>query len=113
MADPDPLEQLRAQVRATQQAAERLMDEGIPAGGWASPDERPGAFAEEIEALARVLQALRELLPAEVREQVAELLRQLLLVARALIDWLVTRLEEREGGPAAPGAEPVQDIPIA
>jgi hypothetical protein len=101
MADPDPLEQLRAQVRATRQAAERLMDEGIPAGGWASPDERPGAFAEEIEALARVLQALRELL------------RQLLLVARALIDWLVARLEEREGGPAAPGAEPVQDIPIA
>jgi hypothetical protein len=110
MADPDPLDALRAQVRATQDAAQRLMEESIPAGGWDVPRERPNAFGEEVEALASLLQATRELLPPDLREQVTELIRQLLLVLRALIDWWVSRLEDG----TEPAGEPrVEDIPIS
>ncbi|HEU4658810.1 MAG TPA: hypothetical protein VFR97_14875 [Capillimicrobium sp.] len=110
MADPDPLDDLRAQVRATQDAARRLMDEAIPPGGWEAPRERHDAFGEEVQALASMLQALRDLLPPDLREQVTELVRQLLLVLRALIDWWVSRLEE---APDEPGEPPVEDIPIS
>jgi hypothetical protein len=114
MADPDPLQELRDQVRATQEAAQRLMDEAIPPGGWESPREPVDAFGEEVRALASILQGLRELLPPDLREQVTELLRQLLLVLRALIDWWVARLEEG-GAERPPGDErpPVEDIPIS
>jgi hypothetical protein len=115
MADPDPLEELRAQVRATQEAAERLMGDGVPPRGWAAPrTEGAGPFAEEVQALAGLLQALRELLPFDLREQLNDLLRQLLLVLRALLDWWVAHLEPRAAGEAAPGpgADRGEDIPI-
>ncbi len=122
MADPDPLEELRAQVRATQEAAQRLMDGAVPPRGWdaAGPGagERPGAFTEEVQALAGVLAALRDVLPPELQRQVSDLIRQVLLVLRAVIDWLVERME-RDGAPdagAAAGptaAGRVEDIPIS
>jgi hypothetical protein len=109
MADPDPLEDLRAQVRATQQAAERLMGD-IPPRGWETPRERSTAFSEEVEALASLLQSLRDVLPPDLRDQVTELIRQLLLVVRALIDWWVSRLEDAP----RPAADPlVEDIAIS
>jgi hypothetical protein len=122
MADPeptDPLDALRAQVRATQETAERLVSDGVPPRGWEGERVDPGAFGEEVRALAAVLEALREMLPPDLREQVADLVRQLLLVLLALIDWLVAVIEERSGaargasagGPAATGR--VEDIPIA
>jgi hypothetical protein len=127
MADPDPLHDLRAQVRATQEAAERLMGESVPPRGWSAPESPETApFAEELQALASLVQTLRELLPQELREQCSDLLRQLLLVARALIDWWVSRLEAPVGagaaaspngaGPgtgAAAGSPRGEDIPIA
>jgi len=121
MPDPDPLENLRAQVRATQEAAERLMAAGVPPHGWEGAREQPGAFGEEVQALAALLQSLRELLPPDVREQVTELIRQLLLVLRALIDWLVAVIEQRSAAAAAaagasgagPQGDRVEDIPIA
>jgi hypothetical protein len=113
MADPDPLEELRAQVRATQEAAERLMGSGVPPRGWDVPRESRGAFAEEAQALASLLAALRELVPPDLREQIADLIRQLLLVLRALLDWLVARIEREvaaeDGGPS----RTAEDIPIA
>jgi hypothetical protein len=117
MADPepDPLDALRAQVRATQEAAERLVSDGVPPRGWEGARVDPAAFGEEVRSLATVLQTLREMLPPDLREQVADLIRQLLLVVRALIDWLVAVIEERSGA-AAPAAAPtdrVEDIPIA
>lgn len=112
MADPDPLEELRAQVRATQEAAERLMGSGVPPRGWETPTEERGAFGEELQALASLLQALRELVPPELREQLTDLARQLLLVLRALLDWLVARIE-RSAAAAPPPAHPAEDIPIA
>jgi hypothetical protein len=126
MADPDPLDDLRAQVRATQEAAERLMGEGVPPRGWsaAAEPQDTAPFAKEMQALASLLAALRELLPPELREQVSDLLRQLLLVLRALIDWWVARLEVPVGEPgsangngtgagAAAGSPRGEDIPIA
>lgn len=108
MPDPDPLDDLRAQVRATQEAAERLIS-GVPPRGWEAPREQAGAFGEEVRSLAALLQSLRDLLPPDLREQATDLVRQLLLVLRALIDWLVSRMDERPAG-----AEPrVEDIPIS
>jgi hypothetical protein len=118
MAPPeptDPLADLRARVRATQEAAERLTGGGagrVPPQGWATPPrtERDEA-RDEIAALAALLQALRDLVPPELQQQVTDLLRQVLLLLRAIIDWWVDRLEP--GRPAARGEETqVEDIPI-
>jgi len=113
MADPDPLEELRAQVRATQEAAERLMDGGVPPRGWDVPRADAGAFSEEVQALASLLAALRELVPPELREQITDLVRQLLLVLRALIDWLVARIEREVDTTRAGSVATAEDIPIA
>src|SRR3954452_21850276 len=108
MPDPDPLDERRERVRATTEAAERMMRD-VPPSGWAAPPPRSGEATSEMQALVTLLESLRELLPPELRTQVTELVRQLLLVLRALIDFLVDRLER---GPR--GAEPaVEDIPIA
>jgi hypothetical protein len=134
MSDPsaptppgDPLADLRLRILETKDAAERLhahaadarsADElgGTPPGGWATPEDR-SARADEVHALAELVRALRELVPSELQGQVSEVLRQVLLLVRALIDWWVDRLEV-EGAPAASaadggGAPPrVQDVPI-
>ena len=105
----DPLEELRERVRATQEAAERIMQDRIPSGGWAAPPRQAGEATSEMQALVALLESLRDLLPPELREQVTALVRQLLLVLRALIDFLVDRLEH---GPRGAAPE-VEDIPIS
>src|SRR3954453_13197301 len=108
MPGPDPLEDLRERVRATQEAAERVMRD-VPPRGWATPPPGAGEATTEMQALVALLESLREVLPPELRQQVTELVRQLLLVLRALIDFLVDRLERVPRG-AAPA---VEDIPIS
>jgi hypothetical protein len=106
----DPLEELRERVKATQEAAERIMQEKVPPRGWAPPPSREaGEATSEMQTLVALLESLRDLLPPELREQVTALVKQLLLVLRALIDWLVDRLER---GPRGAAPE-VEDIPIA
>jgi hypothetical protein len=108
MPEPDPLADLRDRVRATTEAAERLMRD-VPARGWAAPPPAAGDARSEMQQLVALLESLRDLLPPELRTQVTELVRQLLLVLRALIDFLVDQLDR---GPR--GAEPtVEDIPIS
>jgi len=105
----DPLAALRAGLRSTHEAAQRLAAEGgVPPQGWAAPaGERDGA-GNEIAALGAMLQALVDLVPPELQHQLAEVIRQVLALLRALIDFWITRLESERG------AEPVvQDIPIA
>lgn len=126
--DDDPVADLRARILETKAAAERLQaqaDEArraddlgdVPKGGWATPKDR-GERADEVQALAELVRALRELVPTELRGQVTELLRQLLLLVRAIIDWWVDRLELEATGtaPAPRAARPappvVEDIPI-
>jgi hypothetical protein len=109
---PDPVEDLRARLRATQEAAERLAD-GVPPQGWASTQQRD-ATAGEVQALVAVLQGLRDVVPDELWEQVREVVRQLLLLLRAILDLVVERLssDHPDARPAGGRAE-VQDIPIA
>jgi hypothetical protein len=113
MAPPeptDPLAGLRDQLRATREAAERLgREHGVPPQGWATPP-RPGAATahDELAALVALLHALRDLVPADLQQQLAEVVRQVLLLVRALIDRWLEHLEPERG------AEPeVEDIPIA
>lgn len=123
--NPEALDALRARLQATQEAAQRLAEEASrsgrdqrpPPNGWDVPRhaEETGA---ELDAIVGLLTALRDVLPDELRAQLAELVRQLLLFVRAVLDWWIERMEaEAAGGGAgrAPGDEPgaVQDIPIA
>jgi hypothetical protein len=108
-ADPaDPIDELRERIAETKRAAERLAGD-VPPAGWATP----GAAREhqdDLAALAGLVGALRDLVPPELREQVNEVLRAVLLLLRAAIDWLTTQLDEPP--PSAPQRD-VQDIPIA
>ncbi|MGX6449142.1 hypothetical protein ACVU7I_13910 [Patulibacter sp. S7RM1-6] len=120
----DPLDDLRDRIAATQEAAERLHEQAagaradeqagrVPPNGWATPEDRQER-ADEVHALAALLRSLRDLVPAELQGQLTDLVRQLLLLVRAIIDWWVERLGfEDEDDASAPGRGPrVEDIPI-
>jgi hypothetical protein len=110
---PDPFDDLRDRLKATQDAAERLVN-GTPEQGWesTSAQEREEA-AREVQAVVAVLHALRDVVPPELWEQVREVLRQLLLLVRALLDLVVERLEPGAPPPPRPDPPPVEDIPLA
>jgi hypothetical protein len=91
MAPADPLSELRERVHAAQAAAERLAAEA----------------RDELDALVALLRALRELVPPELQQQVSEVIRHVLLLLRAVIDYWVDRLDAPR-----PAAVEVQDIPI-
>ena len=120
---PDPLDALSEGIRSAQRAAERLLEEaeanpGAPApgagpdpgatppGGWASPDTGDERAAE-LRAVAALLELARSIVPSEMRAQLVELVREVLLLARAVIDWYLERLELRRRPPVQ-----VEDIPI-
>ncbi len=124
----DPLSALSERLRSAQETADRLVREATeaaqqaaaeasnpgaehrpPPRGYASPDSgasRPAGA--DVQALAALLELGRALLPPELRAQIAELIREILLLARALIDWYLERVEERRTKPVE-----VQDIPIS
>jgi hypothetical protein len=103
MARADPLTELRERVRAAHAAAERLAGEAR-----SQPREPPPREAhDDLDALVGLLRALRELVPPELQHQVSELIRQVLLLLRAIIDFWVQRLD----APRAAEVE-VRDIPI-
>jgi len=102
MPTDDPIEALRARIRATQEAAEQLA--GAPDG---EGDEQT---AREAQALVALLQTLRDMVPAELWQQIRDLIRQLLLLIRAIIDWWVERIEG--SGPRGSAPE-VEDIEIS
>ena len=105
----DPLAELRARIARTQEAAENLAKAAArtppetPAAGW----QAPGVDSPEARAIATLADALRSLVPADLQEQIAALVRELLLALRALIDYLVDRLERKRSEPVE-----VEDIPI-
>ena len=120
MTDPaaptDPLAELRDQLRATTEAAARLAaetaaarEQQVPPAGWASPDEQ-AERQHELQALVALVEALRDLVPDELKAQVRDVLRQLLLLVRALVDWWVERIDDPE--PPAPSAAAAREIPI-
>jgi hypothetical protein len=116
--DPtDPLSDLRDRLRETHEAAARLAGDEprVPPQGWAAPPRSSGsgsagagASDDEIAQLVALLGSLRELVPPELQQQVTDLIRQVLLLVRAILDHVIERLEPERG------AEPeVEDIPIA
>jgi hypothetical protein len=116
--DDDPLEQLRERIRATQDAASQLAGEAArarrastPPAGWATAGEH-SQRTEEVRALVTLLESFRDLIPEDLADQFRDLVRQLLLLLRALIDWWVERMDAppRSAGSDGPS---VQDIPIA
>lgn len=80
-----------------------------PPSGWQSPDgDSPGRSpGGELDALIGAVRSLRELVPPEVIQRLAEAVKEVLLALRALIDWYIERLERRRAEPP-----PVEDIPI-
>ena len=112
-AAQEGLAELRERLRATAAAAERLVDE-VAAQPTGSTDV-PRAADEtnhELRALVSLVELLRDLLPAELREELAQVVRQILLLVRAVIDWWVARLERADDEPQ-PGAVRVEDIPLS
>jgi hypothetical protein len=99
MAPPDPLSDLRERVHAAQAAAERLAGD---ARDWPRREA-----ADELDALVALLRTLRELVPPELQQQVTDVIRQVLLLVRAVIDYWVDRLDTPRGE-----AVRVEDIPI-
>ena len=69
----------------------------------------PRETRDELDALVGLLRALRELVPPELQQQVTDVIRQILLLLRAVIDFWVERLE---APPGASGGVEVQDIPV-
>jgi hypothetical protein len=122
--DPDdPLTRLRDQIQATQAAAEALAGEAsqardeeragrVPPAGWASPEDH-AQRTSEVQELAALLQALRDLVPAELEQQLRDVIREVLLLVRALLDWWVERMGEPGApAPSARRGPAGQDIPI-
>ncbi len=57
-------------------------------------------------ALFVLLDGLRRMVPRELEDQMANLIREFLLTLRSLIDWYLERLDRPAGEPR------VEDIPI-
>lgn len=96
----------RAGADASAHAAGTATD-APPAAGWQSPEEDARNSGRELELLLGIVASLRDLVPAELQQRLAEALRELLLAIRALIDWYLERVERRRAEPSE-----VQDIPI-
>ena len=114
-ATPEALQALRERLQATQEAAQRLAEDAVgskpPAAGWDVPRSAEQA-GEELDALVTLVASLRDLLPPELRAQLAELVRQLLLFVRAVLDWWIERIEIAER-PASSRDDDAEDIPIS
>ena len=109
---------MRERLQATQEAAQKLAEEASrpkpPPNGWDVP-RRAEEANDELDAIVRMLASLRDVLPDELRAQLADLARQVLAFVRAVLDWWIDRMEA-EASSAAARAEAdagVQDIPIS
>ncbi|MBV9367679.1 MAG: hypothetical protein JOY89_25845 [Solirubrobacterales bacterium] len=78
-----------------------------PPAGWQIPEDAHSGTSPELEPLFTLVQAMRELIPAELQRRLVAALRELLLALRALIDWYLERLERRREVSVE-----VEDIPI-
>lgn len=112
MPEGEAADRLRAAAEAARSlAAEagRLRAEGTPPQGWATPAGPSVPSRPEVQAVAALLELVRATVPHELAVQVLDVLRELLLALRAVIDVLLERLDRHAaGGPAVE----VEDIPI-
>ena len=106
------IEELRERIRATAAAADRLAGEAFANGADGTARARAANDAtQEAQTLVALVQLLRDLLPDELRQQVSDLIRQVLMLVRAVIDWYLQRLEAPQDTERAPRPV-VEDIPL-
>jgi hypothetical protein len=124
--DADALRRLEERLDRAAAAAERLLSDavsaagssttsgsGVPPAGWQQPAPEGarnggrGWGGGELELLLGILGSLRDRIPPELQQRLADAVREVLLAVRALIDWYLERSERRRGQPRE-----VQDIPI-
>jgi hypothetical protein len=83
----------------------------VPPAGWQQPAADGGAArgwgGGEVDLLLGVLASLRDRIPPELQQRLADAVREVLLAVRALIDWFLERSERQRAEPRQ-----VQDIPI-
>ena len=110
----DPLRRLEERLDRASEAAERLIAEAAaaairrpPPAGWQAPEPDAETRPGEIEILLDAIRSLRDRIPPDLQQRLAEALRDVLLALRALIDWYLERTEQRRRAPTE-----VQDIPI-
>jgi hypothetical protein len=91
-------------------------DPGEPAGtttppsGWQQTGagrDRDASLLPDGDLLLGLLAAVRNRIPPDLQQRLAEAIREVLLALRALIDWYLERSDRAGSGPAE-----VQDIPI-
>jgi hypothetical protein len=115
----EALRRLEERLSQASDAAERLIAEAArsgrgdrpPPSGWQMPrgaeETRVRGPSGELELLLAAAGLFRDLVPPEVLARLAAALRELLLAARALIDFYLERLDR----PRSP-RDRVRDIPI-
>ncbi len=115
----DALRRLEERLDAASEAAERLFADAAervtrrpPPAGWQQPraegpEAGAGPFGADADLLVGLLATVRDRIPPELQQRLAEAVREVLLALRALIDWYLERTEAR----SADAAE-VRDIPI-
>jgi hypothetical protein len=120
--DEASLRRLHERLDRASDAAERLIAEAAagsaaraasalrrpPPAGWQAPrSEEETQRGADLDLLVQLLGSLRELIPPDLQQRLADAVRELLLALRALINWYLERLEGHREEPAE-----VQDIPI-
>jgi hypothetical protein len=118
----DALGRLEERLDRASQAAERLLADAAervttgrgaakpPPAGWQQPEaERDPAspLLPDADLLLGLFGAVRDRIPPDLQQRLAEAIREVLLALRALIDWYLERSERARSQPAE-----VQDIPI-
>ena len=113
----ETVRRLEARLDAASEAAERLLADAAdratrrpPPAGWQQPrpdEDGAGWFGTETDVLVGLVGALRDRIPPELQQRIADAVREVLLALRALIDWYL----ERPGRGASEATE-VTDIPI-
>jgi hypothetical protein len=82
-----------------------------PPAGWQRPraegDDGAAPLLADADLLLGLFAAVRDRIPPDLQQRLAEAVREVLLALRALIDWYLERDERGRSGPAE-----VQDIPI-
>jgi hypothetical protein len=113
----DALGRLEERLDLASRAAERLLADAAghvtgrpPRAGWQQPglDEDPAtSLGPDGDLLLGLLSALRDRIPPDLQQRLADAIREVLLALRALIDWYLERSEQQRSKPAD-----VEDIPI-
>ncbi len=114
---PDALAGMRARVDEAYSAADRLVREAeatarrvagdVPRNGWAAGARAGGPASPDLAPLLTLLEGIRQAVPPELAQRLAEAVRELLVALRALLDWWIERLDAADEPPPE-----VEDIPI-